>query len=734
MSIRHFKHFFTIFAALFFIGGRPVEFGRENTFFHGFPMAQPVISIGLGTNLTDILIRSSSGMKVYEVGSEYALISDDAEEALVKGHRERLTEKFLLLVAQTKEREEADNLAAGLRARVDGRFFVDETPASDLQGVFQVKVGDFLTRGDALAFQKKLGDLGVRDTWILREVITEEESKPAWVLIDNELKSVHQGAMLYFIPGQPESFLSYNDRSYRGIFVLRPTSKGVVLVNVLNLEDYLKGVVPGEMSPDQYAEIEALKAQAVAARTYALKNIGQFKALGYDLVDTPRSQVYFGLGAERPLSSRAVDETKGEVAKYAGRLINALYTSTCGGQTEAVEDVFEGSPSPYLKSVECTYEKQPEWSVESRFILPLMTAGSRDVTAEAGALIALGVLPPAGVDYATEAAGEEAAAWLRAALAVLKMKDDGVLEIGPGPVSFLAMARLFVAALHWQDHVDHLLLPSEANFVLRRFPQVTGQARNSLAYGIQSGLIPFSAETDNPNRHVTRAEFATALYRLIFSRLDPREDGVFRKAGPGSIEVTVGTERRTLKLGPEAVLLRDIGGRSAPASRLTFLGGEHVRWLVRDDEVRLLEAFVLTGSHVLDRSSPFNRWQVRKTREELAATLNGHVPVGELFDLNVRRRGASGRVTELEITGTAGKFVVRGLKVRWALGLRDTLFALDREFDADGKPAAFTFTGRGWGHGVGLCQVGAYGMALAGADYRTILKKYYPGVKVDKLG
>ena len=734
MSIRHFKYFFTIFAALFFIGGRPVEFGRENVFFHGFPMAQPVISIGLGTNLTDILIRSSSGMKVYEVGSEYTLVADDAEEALVKGLREKLTEKFLLLIAQTKERAEAENLAADLRSKVSGRIFIDETPASDLQGVFQVKVGDFLTRGDALAFQKELGDLGVHDTWILREIITEEESKPAWVLVDNELKSMRQGAMFYFIPSQPESFLSYNSRSYRGLFVLRPTSKGVVLVNVLNLEDYLKGVVPGEMSPDQYAELEALKAQAVAARTYALKNLGQFKALGYDLTDTQRSQVYFGLSAERPLSSRAVEETRGEVAKYGGQLINALYTSTCGGQTEAVEEVFEGSPSPYLKSVECTYEKQLEWAVESRFMLPLVTTGRRDVSAEVGALIALGILPAAGLDYAAEVTGEEAGAWLRAALDVLKMKHDAVPETGSGPVSFLAMARLFVAGLGWQDHVDHLLLPSEADFVLRRFPQVTGQDRNSLAYSIQSGLIPFSAETDNPNRHVTRAEFSSSLYRLIFSRQDQREDGVFRKAAPGSVEVTVGAEKRTLKLGPEAVLLRDIGGHSAPAGRLTFLGGEHIRWLIRDDEVRLLEAFEPTGSHVLDRSSRFNRWQVRKTREELTATLNGSVPIGELVDLNVRERGESGRVTELEILGTAGKFVVRGLKVRWALGLRDTLFALDREFGPDGKPAAFTFVGRGWGHGVGLCQVGAYGMALAGADYRTILRKYYPGIKVEKLG
>jgi len=64
---------------------------------------------------------------------------------------------------------------------------------------------------------------------------------------------------------------------------------------------------------------------------------------------------------------------------------------------------------------------------------------------------------------------------------------------------------------------------------------------------------------------------------------------------------------------------------------------------------------------------------------------------------------------------------------------KDTLFYVDREFDASGQLTHFIFTGRGWGHGVGLCQVGAYGLARAGAGYQDIIKHYYHQVKVEKI-
>ncbi len=733
MSLRHLKYFAGLFAALFFFGGRPVEFGRETAFFHGFPIPRPVISIGLGTNLSDILIASSGGMKIYEVGAGYKLIADDAVEARVKARKETLTEKFTLLVAQAAEEGAAEKIAAALRSSLEARVTVEEAGDSGQSGVFQVRVGDFLTRPAALAFAPRLEALGYPDTWVLRDLITETESRPAWVLVDQELLPLDPETQLYFVPVVEKSFLSFNGRPYRGLFILRAVPTGVVLINVLNLEDYLKGVIPGEMSPDRYSEPEALKAQAVAARTYALKNLGKFRALGYDLVDTPRSQVYGGLRAEHPLGNRAVEETRGQVLKQGGRLINALYTSTCGGRTEAVENVFGGSPEPYLKSVECAYEKQAEWLLETpRITKPVMDAG-RDAAAEVAALVALGILPEEEADFAAPATVEEARTLIGTALAFLDMKTDGLPAAGDEPLTSVSLARLLVAGLRWEDHVENLLLPSEADFVLRGLPGIAGRDRTRLAFCVQSGLISLSPAPDAMDVPVSRAGLAVSLHRLIFGRRDLWRSGLFRRSLGGGLEIQEGVERGLRPLAPEPFLFRSIGGRTLAASSLSFLGGEPVRWLEKEGRIVLLVASEAAASNALDRSSRFNRWQVRKSKKDLETALNQYVPAGGLRNLEVRERGDSGRVTGLLVSGTAGAFMIRGLRARQALGLRDTLFAIDREYDAEGAPAFFTFTGRGWGHGVGLCQVGAYGMAIAGADYRAILQKYYRGAKLDFL-
>lgn len=76
--------------------------------------------------------------------------------------------------------------------------------------------------------------------------------------------------------------------------------------------------------------------------------------------------------------------------------------------------------------------------------------------------------------------------------------------------------------------------------------------------------------------------------------------------------------------------------------------------------------------------------------------------------------------------------MLKGLRVRWALGLKDNLFDIDRTYGTDGKVKQFVFTGRGWGHGVGMCQVGALGYAKQGKDYRYILQHYYTGVQITR--
>lgn len=148
---------------------------------------------------------------------------------------------------------------------------------------------------------------------------------------------------------------------YHGIFELTPKVKTqcnsantFYIVNMLDLQNYLKGVVPNEM-PVRFG-LEALKAQAVAARNYVLMpRVRSFKE--FDVDDSVASQVYFGASTESELSNRAVNETEGLVALYDWDLILAQYSSTAGGYTESYENafsdphskIFPSRPKPYLK-------------------------------------------------------------------------------------------------------------------------------------------------------------------------------------------------------------------------------------------------------------------------------------------------------------------------------------------------------------------------------------------------
>jgi len=734
MMFHRLKHFFILFVGFFFFGGIPAEFGTEGAFFHGFMIPKPVIRVSLGTNLTDIRIRASSGMKIYEVNTGYRVLDEDADEAEIKGAGEKLTEKYVVLLAHAKEREEADQLAATFRARVGGNIFVATDHDGDAAGVFEVKLGDFLTRGDALAKVSELKAAGLKDVWIDREQILKEPSRPIWLLVANELKSLKRESELYFIPANPQSFLTLNGRSYRGFLVLKGGPRGLVVVNYLNLEDYLKSVVPGELSPGQFNAIEALKAQAVAARTYAIRNMSQSADSDYDLLDTPLSQLYKGMSSEHPLSTRAVEETAGLILLYRGKPINALYTSTCGGKTEDAEKVFSGRPVPYLKSVECATEKQPEWQIAAATPVAPITVDGRNASLDVALLVGLGIVPLGAVpvDFRKEATFDEAVEWIKDTRRLIGVKDAGFVP-DAAALDFVSLARLLVDAFGWQDRIAELLLPGEVDFLLSDLPQVQGKDRGPLAYCFQSGLLPASVRTGDPQRAVGRAELAMALGRIIRDHQDFFKTGVFRAAGKGTIEVGHEFDRKTLPLSSHLRLLRTIEGETTFATKLTLLGGEALRWLERDGQVAYLEVFYPPNSNVLDRSSRFNRWQVPMKRQDLETRISRSYSIGALVDIEVKGRGNSGRVTEILLTGTESTATVRGFQIRAALGLRDTLFVIDKTYDEGGRVDRFIFSGRGWGHGVGLCQVGAYGMAVAGAKYQDILKKYYTGVKIDKI-
>ncbi|HEX9187884.1 MAG TPA: hypothetical protein VGB87_12460, partial [Vicinamibacteria bacterium] len=129
-----------------------------------------------------------------------------------------------------------------------------------------------------------------------------------------------------------------------------------------------------------------------------------------------------------------------------------------------------------------------------------------------------------------------------------------------------------------------------------------------------------------------------------------------------------------------------------------------------------------------DRSWPHDSWEVRLTPAQVARAVGRYGSVGQVRDIVPRRLGVSGRVVELGVQGSAGELALKGLQVRWGLGLRENLFVVSRERNSRGEVERFVFTGKGWGHGVGLCQVGAYGMAHAGSTFEEILKHYYTGI------
>lgn len=141
-------------------------------------------------------------------------------------------------------------------------------------------------------------------------------------------------------------YVSTKGKWYHGKLMVKNVNGKLIVINDVDLENYLKGVVPSEM-PASW-EYEALKAQAIAARSFALANLGKQAKNGYDLKDNTEDQAYGGASAETNKTNKAVDETHGLVLTYDMKIISAYYSASAGGMTSA--SVW-GGYAPYLHSV-----------------------------------------------------------------------------------------------------------------------------------------------------------------------------------------------------------------------------------------------------------------------------------------------------------------------------------------------------------------------------------------------
>jgi stage II sporulation protein D len=165
-------------------------------------------------------------------------------------------------------------------------------------------------------------------------------------------RTTGRAAPLIVRPITPGSFVTYKGKRYRGELIITKADEGLLVVNRLGVESYLRGVVPGEIGDRKPGEEAAVEAQAVAARSYSYIKMQENGSRGFDMYSSVQDQVYGGVDAEKPMADAAISSTSGVVIKYAGRIINTPYSSTCGGSTAARHEVWwRDSDEPYLRPV-----------------------------------------------------------------------------------------------------------------------------------------------------------------------------------------------------------------------------------------------------------------------------------------------------------------------------------------------------------------------------------------------
>lgn len=184
-----------------------------------------------------------------------------------------------------------------------------------------------------------------------------------------KIEQVNWGSSVWIKPEKDSSLCFANGRRYRGSLLVKQKGKFLEVINELPLEEYLYGVIKWEISPDW--PLVAVAAQAIAARTYALKRLEASlpENQDYHLLSTEDDQVYGGVESEDPRVRKAVDFTRGKVLTYEGKLINAQYHACCGGHTTSSADVW-GEPFPYLEARADPFCKDSphydwEWKVEA---------------------------------------------------------------------------------------------------------------------------------------------------------------------------------------------------------------------------------------------------------------------------------------------------------------------------------------------------------------------------------
>jgi len=301
-------------------------------------------------------------------------------------------------------------------------------------------------------------------------------------------------------------------------------------------------------------------------------------------------------------------------------------------------------------------------------------------------------------------------------------------------------ASALSAAAYGESRAGTLLNNADVDYFLavRDAQEIPEVNRADAAMMIRDGYLAVLPDaTLRPREPLSRGRALHTIARLLEARgLLQLQKATARPALSDNLVIrSVKGKDQVINVSADAFLFRQIGEAVYPVRSIAIVGGEPVVFHVNaGGEVDYLEVKPAPNGAAADRFSPFTNWttelSVSQVRDRLGRYASG---IGSLTDLRVMARGSSRRATDLEVVGTDGSRHVLGGRIRSALGLREQLFVIEKRYDDDGHVVAFTFLGRGWGHGVGMCQVGAYGLAKQGFTYDQILKAYYTGIELTRM-
>lgn len=739
--------------------------------------AEPLIRIGLATNSSSVTITTGdSSLVAVSPDEPTKMLATTRVTVSARTYRPPEIEEFRIEFQNFATRADADELARDIRAATGESAIVSIDVASNTWKVWvggvkgsteeidelKAKLADkgfddgetvaekkLVITPEAVALSQQLKNAGrsevrslIKPTGSaavsltskidpdLREVIVNGPSESAKY---SSLKSVAFGSL-----NERANPVRLNGKAYRGKLEVFVNSRGrLTVVNVVPLEDYLLGVVPAELG---LPALEAQKAQAVAARTYAIANVGNYGNKGFDMVPTVWSQVYRGVAIETKMGTEAVRQTRGMVATYNGVPINAYYTSTCGGRTEDGENIFDKG-EPYLKGVECSLEGrrhfEPFLIKTSRPPARLRDEGNLELVRLMSLLAVNGFyLSSAEMsdDWFEDAPNEnEMSNWLNQLAMRFGKTFPNVNKDTAKPVE---LARILGSFIYTPGVNETLLTESDINYHLSfdDAAEVPKERRAEIAALVRDGYFAIHPDlTLKPNKPFSRAKMLR-LIRQIYEKkkwLPAMQAGVVNPTTDGKLVLKTGRTQKQLNVRPDVFLFREFGGGMHPVREAALVGGEEVTYQTDSTgAVTYLEIKPIDKPTTAERMSPWEYWNKSLSASAVNARLSRYVRgIGTLYDVNVKRVGYSHRPVELEIIGSNGVKTLKGGKIRSALRLPEQLFVMNKRYSGS-TVTGYTFTGRGWGHGVGMCQYGAYGLAKMGVKYDEIIRHYYTGVEL----